>query len=98
MDKLVTLLPGYAGKPMLFNKRTKGLTKSQVYYSKASQLKEHYGLVGADIEFICYAMYNLPESLVTKAAVAARELGKKPGAYFNAIIRNEIAARKGGSS
>lgn len=92
------LVPGYVGRAAPIRVKRGKLSGSRKVYSKAARLRHEQGLQAVDMEFMMSALNKLPEQLVVKCAIAARELGKNPARYFIACVRNEIAQRPQASS
>lgn len=93
MDKLDAIVPGYVGRGQTFKVEKSRVRGSRRVWQKASQIRTYYALEGVDQTFMAKALYALPETLVTKCAVAANELGARPAGYFIACIKRELAAR-----
>lgn len=93
MDKLDVLVPGIIGRAAPFKLKKSSARGSRKVWQKANQVRSYYALQGVDTAFVAKALHALPESLVTKCAVAANELGGSPPAYFITCIKNELKVR-----
>lgn len=93
MDKLDILVPGHIGQAATFKVKNRAISGSRKVWQKANQIRAFYGLESVHTAFVAKALHNLPETLVTKCAVAAKELGGSPSAYFVRCIKNELAGR-----
>lgn len=93
MDKLNAVVPGHIGRAHTFKVENSAIRGSRKVWSKANQLRDFYGLQAVETAFIASALHKLPETLVTKCAVAANELGTYPHKYFIACVGNELRER-----
>lgn len=59
---------------------------------KARELMKKLGCNEGSLEFFCLAFHKLPENTVQRLAGLARDPGvRNPGAYFNTLVRRELA-------
>jgi len=68
-------------------------TKSHIgIENKARDLMKKLGAGEGSLEFFCMAFHKLPEGTVNRLAGLARDPGvRNPGAYFNTLVRRELA-------
>lgn len=60
--------------------------------SKARDLMRKLGAQEGSLEFFCMAFHKLPDATVQRLAGLARDPGvRNPGAYFNVLVRREMA-------
>lgn len=60
--------------------------------NKARDLMKKLGAGEGSLEFFCMAFHKLPEATVNRLAGLARDPGvRNPGAYFNTLVRRELA-------
>jgi hypothetical protein len=60
--------------------------------SKARDLMKKLGAGEGSLEFFCMAFHKLPDATVQRLAGLARDPGvRNPGAYFNTLVRRELA-------
>ena len=69
--------------------KTKGIIGIE---QKARDLMQKLGSNEGSLEFFCLAFHKLPDSTVQRLAGLARDPGvRNPGAYFNTLVRRELA-------
>ena len=69
--------------------KTKGIIGIE---QKARDLMKKLGCSEQSLEFFCMAFHKLPDSTVQRLAGLARDPGvRNPGAYFNTLVRRELA-------
>ena len=69
--------------------KTKGIIGIE---QKARDLMKKLGCNEGSLEFFCMAFHKLPDATVQRLAGLARDPGvRNPGAYFNVLVRRELA-------
>ena len=69
--------------------KTKGIIGIE---QKARDLMKKLGCNEGSLEFFCMAFHKLPDATVQRLAGLARDPGvRNPGAYFNTLVRRELA-------
>lgn len=62
---------------------------------KAKELLQKLGSPSTSLEFFCKAFYQLPEGTVYRlAGLAGEPCVRNKGAYFNVLVRRELAKQK----